>query len=53
VYVFGEGFSVGLKVFSDEEDKAVVSAGIGYMLAFGAWRPNAGIGYLGDILMVI
>ena len=48
-YVFGEGFAVGLKVFSDDqEDKAVAAIGIDYMLTSGAWRPNAGVGYLGD-----
>lgn len=48
-YVFGQGVAVGLKVFTnDEEDKAVGSVGIDYMLGSGAWRPNVGVGYLGD-----
>ncbi len=48
-YVFGEGFAVGLKVFTDdEEDKGVGSVGLDYMVGSGAWRPNVGVGYLGD-----
>ncbi|MBQ0756642.1 MAG: hypothetical protein KBT66_11275 [Amphritea sp.] len=48
-YVFGQGFAVGVKVFTnDEEDKGVGSFGLDYMLGSGAWRPNVGVGYLGD-----
>ncbi|MFT6913893.1 MAG: hypothetical protein ACJAWL_000179 [Motiliproteus sp.] len=48
-YVFGQGVAVGLKVFTnDKEDQAVGSAGLDYMLGTGAWRPNVGVGYLGD-----
>ncbi|MFT6913891.1 MAG: hypothetical protein ACJAWL_000177 [Motiliproteus sp.] len=48
-YVFGQGVAVGMKVFTnDKEDHAVGSAGLDYMLGTGAWRPNVGVGYLGD-----
>ncbi|MFT6913892.1 MAG: hypothetical protein ACJAWL_000178 [Motiliproteus sp.] len=48
-YVFGQGVAVSLKVFTnDKEDHAVGSAGLDYMLGAGAWRPNVGVGYLGD-----
>jgi len=48
-YVFGQGVAVGVKLFtSDEEDKAVGSAGLDYMINSGSWRPNVGVGYLGD-----
>lgn len=48
-YVFGQGFAVGLKIFTnDEEDKGVGSVGLDYMLGVGGWRPNVGVGYLGD-----
>lgn len=48
-YVFGEGLAVGVKIFTDdEEDKAVGSLGLDYIVNSGAWRPNVGIGYLGD-----
>ncbi|RTE65887.1 hypothetical protein EH243_09370 [Amphritea opalescens] len=48
-YVFGEGVAVGVKIFTDdEEDKAVGSLGLDYVVNSGAWRPNVGVGYLGD-----
>ncbi|WP_415884121.1 hypothetical protein [Neptuniibacter sp. QD34_54] len=48
-YIFGQGFAVGVKAFTDDkEDKAVGSVGIDYMLSTKAWRPNVGIGYLND-----
>jgi outer membrane protein W len=48
-YVFGEGVAVGAKIFSDDdEDEAVLSAGIDYQITSGSWRPNLGVGYLGD-----
>ncbi len=48
-YVFGKGVAVGLKLFTnDEEDKAVGSVGLDYVIKSGAWRPNVGVGYLGD-----
>nr|WP_320135908.1 hypothetical protein [uncultured Amphritea sp.] len=48
-YVFGGGWAVGVKVFTDdEEDKAVGSLGLDYLVGSGAWRPNVGVGYLGE-----
>jgi hypothetical protein len=48
-YVFRQGVAVGVKLFSnDKEDKVVGTAGLDYMLGTGSWRPNVGIGYLGD-----
>lgn len=48
-YVFGQGFAVGVKAFSDDdEDEAVASVGIDYMLSSKSWRPNVGVGYLDD-----
>lgn len=48
-YVFGQGLTVGVKIFSDDkEGNAVGTAGLDYLLGSGAWRPNIGIGYLGD-----
>ena len=46
-YVFGEGFAVGLKAFSnDQKNNIVGSIGIDYLLEKNAWRPNFGVGYL-------
>lgn len=48
-YVFGEGLAIGVKVFTDDEkDKVVGSLGLDYKVNSRAWRPNVGIGYLGD-----
>lgn len=48
-YVFGQGVAVGVKVFTnDKEDKGVGAVGLDYMLGSGTWRPNVGVGYLGD-----
>jgi hypothetical protein len=48
-YVFGQGLSVGLRVFSDdEEDEVAGSMGIDYVLKGRSWRPVVGLVYLGD-----
>jgi hypothetical protein len=47
-YVFGDGVALGVKVFStDDEKKGAASAGMDYLFGSKAWRPNAGIAYLG------
>lgn len=48
-YVFGKGLSVGLRLFSDDEqDQVAGSVGVDYMLKGGSWRPVVGVVYLGD-----
>lgn len=48
-YVFGQGMAVGVKIFSDDEESEVVaSAGVDYLINARTWRPNIGIGYLGN-----
>lgn len=48
-YVFGQGFAVGVKAFSDDEaDEVAAGVGIDYVFANNALRPNIGIAYLGD-----
>jgi hypothetical protein len=48
-YVFGEGASLGLKVFSDdEEDKGAAEIGIDYVFPSQSWRPHVGAAYLGN-----
>lgn len=48
-YVFGQGLSIGLRVFSDdEEDEVAGSMGIDYVLKGRSWRPVVGVVYLGD-----
>lgn len=48
-YVFGQGFAVGVKAFSDDEaDEVAGGVGIDYVFANNALRPNIGIAYLGD-----
>ncbi|MGI1662779.1 hypothetical protein ACRDNQ_11110 [Palleronia sp. KMU-117] len=46
-YIFGEGFAVGVKVFSNDEEEEVVGyLGLDYVFNSAAVRPNAGIAYL-------
>jgi hypothetical protein len=48
-YVFGEGASIGLKVFSDdEEDTGAAEIGIDYVFPSQSWRPHVGVAYLAD-----
>jgi len=48
-YVFGQGLAVGVKLLTtDKKDKTIASVGLDYMLGTGTWRPNVGLGYLGD-----
>lgn len=48
-YVFGEGLAVGVKVFTDDEkNKVVGTLGLDYLVNTRAWRPNVGVGYLGE-----
>ncbi|MFL0801017.1 MAG: hypothetical protein K6L80_11240 [Agarilytica sp.] len=43
------GFSVGARIFSDdEEDNAVASVGVDYAFKTKSLRPAVGIAYLGD-----
>lgn len=48
-YIFGQGFAVGIKAFTNnDEDEATGSIGLDYVLPSGGWRPNIGVGYLGN-----
>lgn len=48
-FVFGQGLAVGVKAFTnDQEDEAAASFGIDYLPVSGTWRPNVGVGYLGN-----
>jgi hypothetical protein len=47
-YVFGSGFAVGVKAFSNDQDNETVGAvGIDYLIQAGAFRPNIGVAYQG------
>ncbi len=48
-WVFGEGFAIGVKAFSnDESGKAAATLGLDYLFAAEEWRPNVGVAYLDD-----
>jgi hypothetical protein len=48
-YVFGSGFAVGVKAFSNDEDNETVAAlGLDYLVQAGAFRPNIGVAYQGE-----
>lgn len=52
-WVFGEGFAIGAKAFSnDESGKAAATIGLDYLFSAEQWRPNIGVAYLDDDFFV-
>lgn len=48
-WVFGEGFAIGVKAFSnDKSGEAAATIGLDYLFAAQELRPNIGVAYLDD-----
>ncbi|MEP2780981.1 MAG: hypothetical protein ABJV60_04690 [Lentilitoribacter sp.] len=52
-WVFGEGFAIGAKAFSnDESGEAAATIGLDYIFSAEQFRPNIGVAYLDDDFFV-
>ncbi|MCT8159749.1 hypothetical protein [Pseudoruegeria sp. SHC-113] len=48
-WVFGEGFAIGVKGFSnDESGEAAATIGVDYVFSAQQFRPNVGVAYIDD-----